>query len=459
MPWQSIPITSKSDKARGELMSLEWLQNWYVAPGPEGGKSPFALYPTPGLVLFDTIGDGPIRGAHFMAPLLYVVSGDRLYSRNSSGTINNIGQIKGSGSVYITDNGTHLGIATSKQSYAANNSTVIELPEQNLNGATYQDGYGIFSQAGTEKFWISGLDDMTTINALDFSTADAFADTITGCISDHRELWLFGEKTIEVWYNAGVAAFPFVRAQSGFMETGCGAPGSIAKANNAVFWLGDDFQVYMATGYSPQAISNPQQDKWISERKDPSSARAFTYNQEGHDFYVLNFTDGTLVYDMTVGRWHERKSLDADRWRANCHTEAFDKQLVGDYQNGNIYYLDLDTYTDNGTAIKRTAIFPPVSAGPVRAVIDELHLDFQPGQGIATGQGSDPEAVLEWTDDGGVTWSNELVRGIGQGGDFQKVAKYARLGMFRTRSLRVSVSDPIKAILMSASIRLRGLGQ
>jgi hypothetical protein len=457
--WQQISIATKAAKDRSELQSIEWLKNWFVSLGSDGAKSKIALYPTPGLTKITTVGDGPIRGLIYMRPFVYVVSGDRLYTVDSLLHVVDRGEVQGTGNVLLTENGTHIAICTTNKAYAANDSQIIELPEVGLNGATYQDGYGIFTQFGTEKVWVSGLDDMTTINALDFTSADAFPDNVVGCISDHRELWVFGERSTEVFYNAGVSAFPFVRSQGGFMERGCLASGSIAKIKNSIFWLGDDKIVYQATGYQPTQISDPRISKYIQDRASPQSVIAFTYSQDGHDFYVMNFTDGTIVYDASTGLWHERKSVDENRWRPNNYCEAFNKKIVGDFESGDLFYLDLDSYLENSVYIDRVATFPPISAGPTRAIMDAVHFDFQAGVGIESGQGSDPSIMLDYSDDNGVTWSNERTAKIGAASDRDAVAKLFSLGIFRTRTLRVSVSDPVKAILLGASASIRGVAQ
>lgn len=457
--WQPIQIATKTAKDRSELQSIEWLTNWYVSVGAESAKSKFVLQPTPGLENFVTVGSGPIRGIIYMRPFVYVISGDRLYTVDSLKNVVDRGEVQGSGNVHLTENGTHIAICTTNKAYAANETEILELPETGLNGATYQDGYGIFTQAGTEKMWISGLDDMTTINALDFTSADAFPDNVVGCISDHRELWVFGERSIEVFYNAGVAAFPFVRSQGGFVERGCLASGSIAKIRNSVFWLGDDKIVYQASGYQPVPISDPRIAKYIQDRSSPQSAVAFVYSQDGHDFYVLNFTDGTIVYDTSTGLWHERKSKDVSRWLANSFCEAFGKKLVGSYVDGKLFYMDLESFKEDSDYIERIATFPPISAGPVRAIMDAIHLDFQTGVGLESGQGSDPLVMLDYTDNHGATWSSERTAQIGPSNDRDAVAKIFSLGMFRTRTIRVSISDSVKACLLGASVSMRGIGQ
>ena len=344
--------------------------------------------------------------------------------------------------------------ATTNKAYAVDETSITLLPEVNLNGATYQDGYGIFSQAGTEKFWLSGLDDMTTIDALDFSSADVFADELKGCVSDHRELWLFGKTSTEVWVNTGDASFPFARAGGGFMERGCAASGSISKADNAVYWLGDDLRVYRAEGYQPQPISTPAIEILIEGTEAQEGAWSFVYDQAGHKFYVLGFNNLTIVFDVTTGLWHERKSQGLDRWRVRFHAEFDEKQLVGDAINNQIYDLSLTTYTDDGDEIRREIVTPPLHAQTSRAFMSELRLDVEPGVGLTSGQGSDPQWFLDWSDDGGHSWSNELWRSPGGIGEYATQVRWHGLGAFRSRTLRFAISDPVKAVVLGAYARI-----
>jgi len=451
-----VQFARQTYQTRSGSASIERLVNMYLEQNPQGAKGPVTLYGTPGLVSFATPGSGPIRGMQFMNPLLYVVSGSELYTVSTSGTTNLVGEIGDTGQVFMTENGSHVAILTRGRAYAVNATSIIELPESGLNGAAYQDGYGIFTQQGTQQFWITGLDDMTTIGGTDFSSADTLSDTMVGCISDHRELWLFKERSIEVWYNSGAAAFPFTRASSGIIERGCLSGGSIAKDDNSVFWLGDDGAVYQAAGYTPRRISTPAIELLIGNTMDASTTSSWTYRQEGHVFYVLAFSDLTLVYDITTGLWHERRSDGLDRWRVNSYAFAFDKHLVGDYETGEIYELDLDTFTEDGETIHREATAPTLHANGTRAYMYEFYVDMDNGVGLNDGQGSDPTLLLDWSEDGGETYENVVEASAGKIGKYHHRATWTRLGGFRQRSVRLRITDPVKIAIVGAYARVEG---
>lgn len=459
-----IQLAAQSYVARSPNVSCQRLVNLYLESNPQGAKGPVTLYGTPGLRPLLSVGDGPIRGLHFMPPHLYVVSGNELWAVNSLLAATLVGTIAGTGNVHMTNNGTHIAVATDTKLYAANATTLVELPEDGMNGATYQDGYGIFSETLSQRFWITAVDDMTTINPFDYSTADASPGVVRGVISDHRELCIFKDDSIEFWYNNGDATFPFGRVQGGFIEKGCAAPHSIAKADHRVFWLGSDLSVYSMGGYQPQLISTPAIDLLIKAIASPQTAKAWTYRQDGHTFYVLTFADLTIVYDSTTGMWHERVSDGVDRWRANCYAEAFGLHVVGDFENGSTYTLDNEYYGEGnpigmivGAApppIKRQVVSPPISAGGDRFSICELFLDMETGVGLSSGQGSDPVVLLDWSDDDGRTWSQCVPGYAGKLGQRTTQVRWNRLGTSRNRVLRFTCTEPVKTVIIGASARL-----
>jgi hypothetical protein len=358
----------------------------------------------------------------------------------------------------MADNGTHVWVATGGKLYAARSGEILEIANGfGFTDVAYQDGYLIGVVRGTEQWMISAIDDATTIDALDFTSADTSPDNLVGIISDHRELLAFGESTIEAYYNSGASAFPFARTQ--VVERGCVSAASIAKAQNSVYWLGDDLMVYRMAGYQPEPISTPPIVGLIADQSSPQTAQGYCYQQGGHTFYVLTFSDLTVCYDLSTGLWHRRRSDGIDRWRANSHEwcSRWRKNIVGDYSNGKLYDLDLDTYDEDGGVLRARAVGAPLWNGGHRLIIDEFFLDIEAGVGLVSGQGSDPQAVLDWSSDGGATWSAELWRSFGKIGERQATAKWRALGAHRNWTPRVTITDPVKRHILGASARIERL--
>jgi hypothetical protein len=76
------------------------------------------------------------------------------------------------------------------------------------------------------------------------------------------------------------------------------------------------------------------------------------------------------------------------------------------------------------------------------------------GVGLTTGQGSDPQAMLQWSDDGGYTWSNEHWVDVGAKGQYSTRVKWNALGSSRDRVFRFVISDPVKCVLIGATVNV-----
>lgn len=441
-----------------------------LGTGKEGEVA--ALLGTPGLSLLADLGVGPIRGIHAtkQGGRLFVVSANKLYELDATFTATEIGTLNSAtGYVSMDDNGLQLVIVDGADGYYVTLATnaFLEITDPDWMGAnqvTYQDGYFIFNRPDTGQFYISDLSSIA-IDALDIASAEGSPDNIVGIISDHQDLWIFGQNSVEVFFNSGAAAFPFERTQGAFVEHGCAARFSIAKMNNAVFWLSSDDKgqgmVYMASSYQPQRISTHAVEFAIQNYATISDAIAWTYQQNGHHFYVLNFPSAatTWVYDSSTGMWHERAYTVAgefQRHRAHVHSFAFGKHVVGDYENGNIYELSSTVYTDAGAEIVRRRVSPHITSGLKRIFYDTFQLDVETGTGLdGIAQGTDPQAFLEFSDDGGHTWSNEKWLAFGKIGQRKKRAIWRRLGQSRDRVFRVTISDPVKVVVLGAELTLR----
>lgn len=429
-----------------------------------------SLVSTPGLLLKRTVGAGPIRASYAASNGQYfVVSGNKLYRLSSTMIETEIGTLaSNNGSVGIADNGIELVIVDGPNGYfhVLGSGLLTQIVDEDWMGATqvvFQDGYFIFLKPGSQQFYISELSGVE-IDALDIASSEAQPDSLVAILSDHRDLWLFGETTTEVFFNSGAADFPFERIQGAYIEHGCAAAFSVAKMNNTVFWLGRDDMgagvVYQARGYQPERISTHAIELAIQGYLNIADAKAWTYQQSGHWFYVLNFSSAntTWVYDSTTGLWHERTYTNlgvSERHRADNHAYAYGKHLVGDYANGNIYELSSTTYSDNGAAIVRTRISPHLTSELKRVFFNSFQLDIETGIGLdGLGQGIDPKIMLCFSDDGGHSWSNEQWRSAGKIGERKVRAIWRRLGQSRDRVFKVSISDPVKVTFIGADLDL-----
>jgi len=446
-----------------------FLEKNEMGTGPEGEM--MYLLGTPGLKPLVTLPTSPIRGQHKAANgQFFVVSGNKFYRIDSSFGFVEIGTLKTStGNVGMADNGIDVMIVDGDNGYTHKFDTTImlDITADGFLGSVqvrFLDGYFVLIQPDTGFYYITDLLAIT-FPELDFASAEASPDNNIALLTDHRELWIFGEETIEGFYNSGATDFPFVRIQGGLIEHGCAAAFSVAKMNNIVFWLSKDLEgqgvVYQASGFNPQRISTHAVEFAIQGYGDISGATAYTYEQEGHFFYALNFptADTTWVYDTSTGLWHERVFTNStgqyERHRANYHSFAHSTHVVGDYANGKLYQLDLDTFTDDGDAITRLRSSPHITSDLNRIFYKELQLDIEAGVGLnGAAQGSDPVVFMRFSNDGGFNWSNEKARKIGKIGKKKNRVRWTRLGQARDRVFELKMTDPVKTIWRGARLKL-----
>jgi len=405
----------------------------------------------------------------------YFAFGSTLYKISTSLVATTVGAIADDGSpVQFADNGIDLFVISSTSSYTVNLTTDVMAA---LGGAgvvpfssvAYMDTYIVFSSTGTNQFvWTDPLSN--TVPALNFASAEANPDTIVGLINKNQDLWLFGKKTTEIWYNYGQGNTVFAQREGLLLNSGCASAHTIKKINNDLIWLSTSDTggpILMKTsGYTPERISlYPIEQVWQDLGSDNwARATAFVYQEGGHFFYCLNMPglDSTWVYDLTassqIGQpcWHERISNDgvvSFRNIAQGHIFFNGQHLVGGYNDGKLYKMDKTVYTDNGNAVVRERVAPHISDSMKTLFFDRLQLDFLTGSTINLSL--DPQIMLQFSDDGGFTWSNEIWETAGRTGAFNTVVQFRRLGSARSRVFKVRVSDGAYFAISGASLDLR----
>lgn len=457
---QPIQWATASNRGRAESANGARLVNLFAESLPPDSKSPVALYGTPGLSRFCHLPTYPVLALHRMGDMLYAVTPTALYEVDHSGSYTEVGEVDLGGVVSTADNGKTLVMVDGSKGYAYSDSD--DAPKQ-LEGdgwypsstVTYQDGYFIFNRKGTGQFFLSRLLSVE-FDALDYATAEGAPDNTVAVLSDHRELWVFGENSTEVWFNSGDPGFPFERMQGAFIERGTAACHTIRAVDSSVYWLGDDGIIYRAAGYQPRRLSTHAMETAIADHR--GDAFAFDYTEEGHKFYVITFPrlKQTWCYDIATGLWHERKHYHWGRHPASCYARAFGVHLVGNFQSGMIHILDMAANDDDGDPIERIAVSPPMHNNRQRVMLHSLELDMSSGVGITHGQGDNPQAMLQWSDDGGETWSNEHWSGIGRMGRYLTRVIWRRLGSFRQRQFKVVISDPVPVVVLGAYVEVSG---
>ena len=380
----------------------------------------------------------------------------------------------------------------SETMYALNFS-VLPSTDGAFSGATsgdIVDNYFVYNKPNSQQWGASNP--LSPISqGLSFSSKDGAPDNLVALIVDHRELYLLGEASSEVWVDVGTFPFPFQRIPGTSTQHGIAAKASVYRLGNSFAYLSRNnrgqAQVMQMNGYMPTRIStHAVEQSLLNQYVD--DAYAWVYQQEGHECYVISFPslDLTWVYDLSTQMWHKWLWVDTNNvfhtHRGACSSVFQGQVLVGDRDNGQIYLLDPSNYTDNGNEIRRVRRAPHIVTDLQRQYLEELQIQFQPGVGLVgyseasndpsnaiagiaiagvaiAGRnvsytvGANPQAMLRWSNDGGSTWSKEHWSTIGKTGQYSNRAIWRRLGWSRDRIFEVVVTDPIKAVIVSANLK------
>jgi hypothetical protein len=471
-----IPFVGASYQARSSNLDAQACINLFPVLGESGtAKAVSALYGTPGLRPLVSAPSGPVRGLHVPTngSDALVVAGGFVYRLSKSFVLSKIGAVDGLATpVDITDNGTQAVIVTGNAGYLVDLSanTVTQITDDAFYGAgsaDILDTFAIFNRPGTNQFYISGSNEIT-FDALDFASAESNYEPIVRLLVNHGEIVIFKETVAEIWRASGDVDFPFARDGNAAIEQGCAAPRSVASMDNSVFWLGKNADgggiIWRLNGYTPQRVSTDAIEYAIAQYDTIADAIAYAYQQEGHTFYVISFPTGgaTWVYDAATQLWHQRAYLNPangklGRHRSNCHMYYAGQNVVGDYETGALYALDLDYYQDGTDPLPAIRAAAHISGPDYSWVIhNRLQVDFETGVGLITGQGAAPVVLLDWSDDGGHTWSSQRAASLGRIGQYRARVFWTRLGRARDRVYRVTISDPVKRVIIGAAVNPEG---
>jgi len=463
-----IPLFGTNTEGKSATSTAQRHLNLYAEIQTDAEKSRLVFYGTPGLTLRAgaSLGDTPIRGWIAVGSLYYLVHRGTFYEVNNAGTKTNRGTVSTTtGRVDMAYDGTVILLTTGTNMYTYTISTTTlavvadaDAP-QTARTCAWLDGQFIVDDGADDEFFISA--NGTTWNALDFATAESNPDGLVRVFSDNGEAVLLGESTIEFWGNVGAADFPFQPIKGATQEFGLAARWSLTKFNSGLAALiknkQGQVQVAFIQGYVPKTISTQEIDYTINNYSTVSDATAYSYMLGGHPMLQINFPtpEKSWLYDASTGMWSPLEyGVSGARHRGEMHLDFLNKPLIADYSTGDIYELDPDIYTDNGTSIAREIIGRHFFSGNNRIPVDEFYLDMETGVGLVSGQGSNPQAMLQISKDNGHTWGTELWVTIGAIGKYLTRVVWRRLGLSRDWVFKVRITDPIKVVITYAAIRV-----
>lgn len=383
--------------------------------------------------------------------------------------------------VRFQDNSVDILLVDGRFGYTINLETDVftQIDKPAFYGSTLvdlMDTYFLLNRPNTNQFYISESNSIT-FDALDFASKIGYSDPLVAVMSVKQNVFLFGQQTTEVWYNSGSAAFTFERMPGAFIQYGCESAHSIAQLDSSLIWLSKNESgqalILRTVEYDAQKISTYAIEQEISSYSKISDANAFTYQQSGHAFYVINFpsADKTWCYDFSTGLWHERAWLDENgllhRHRANFHAFYKGRHVVGDWQNNNLYILSDDAMQDFGGDILRLRSFPHVVNEGHRIKYSQFIAAMSAGTQVYPTPDlaglpnpyipSIDKLTLRYSNDGGFSWMEAATQDMGSSGEYGRQYNFNRLGIARDRIFELSWTTARKTAVQGAYIQLEAL--
>lgn len=465
------PLTTGAYSAKSLIANAQRAVNLYAEKNTQDSPFPFTYYLSPGLTRLAVATPSSGSGWRGLFPAsngtTYGVCGSSVYAIASDWTLTLLGDISSTtGQVSMVDNANFLLIVDGSSSGATvdlSDNTFAEITDSAFLGGNtvgFVDGFLVLNVPDTREWYIS-LNDEITFDATDFASKSAYSDKLVGIGVTKRYIYLMGAQTVEVWFNAGDPTFPFERLPGVFMQHGCAAVNSIAQMDGEIYWLAQSPQgncyINKTQQFNAVPISTFALDNEMGTYARIDDAIAFTYQIEGHFFYVLTFpsADKTWQYDLTTQQWNELSWVDGNgalhRHRANCYASAYGQPIVGDWENGNLYLWDVNAFTDDGNPIPRIRSFMhSVDDNSDRISYREFIANME------VGNGSNFSAVpvyLRWSDTRGKSWGNAISISLGMEGEYLTSLQFQRLGMARDRVFELSWSAPVKTALLGAWVQ------
>lgn len=458
-----ILLATESSVSRAPELSNAKLLNFFVERQSVESKGQAPLFGAPGAVPVVTAGTGPYRGGWNFNGVAYYVSGTQLWKVTAGGVASLAATgIGGSSPVGMSDNGTQMCIVNGAQGYiytVDDGLTLITSPAfYPADTVTFMDGYFIFDRKGTNEWFLSALYDGLAYNGLDFATAEGQPGFVRATKQNLQLLFIFCSGHIELWYDAGTADFPFQRYAGGIINYGTESPYAIIEQDGALFFLGSDHVFYRLQANVPIRVSTHPIEHEIQEAPEITDAFCMTWSIEGHKMVSLTLPSGpvTMCLDISTGKWHHRNSVDSNfkdlgAWRFSTVLAIYDEIFVGDSLSGQLGQMDWSTYTELGNPMVGIIQTANQQKDRLRTYCSRFELDVQAGVGVSTGQGSDPQILLQRSTDGGMTYNlQQPPRSIGKIGEYAKRVRWLAQGMGWQIMWRLTITDPVQRVIIAA---------
>lgn len=430
-----LPFAAQEGDGGFSQHSRETLINMYAEKA--SGKSQIVRRQRPGFRLEQEL-IGLKRGIAEFVHGHYLVVRDVFYKYDGT-TLEALGQINtraGPVTIVSDDNGkVALADGVEMWHWDGTGLSLVETPTT-VGTLAFQGGFGIYSEPGTDRFYVSALNDLTSWDALDFASAESQSDNIVRVFEDRAEIWLFGDKTIDVFRNSGASDFPF--AFNTAIQRGCAAAFSVASDDNTIFWIGDDRIAYRADGYRPARVSTHEIENWLEGATNIEDAKAFIYSTRGHKFYTITVPNyGTRQFNIATGLWNTARSWSWPEFRV---TGGQGRPVSYYLDDRGIVSLDNSLNTDSGITMERGGISAPVFNNGERMTFSAFWMNAEVGR---VPEGADEPQIMLRVSRNSEEFGTARARGLGLTGDYARRIMWRGLGQARQFSLQYTVTDDV----------------
>lgn len=459
-----FPVAGPTGGHKSKQYNSEVTQNMYL-DRQETGRT--GVHDFPGLKPWSS-GIAADRGHHVMNGVLYSLQGTVLYKVASDGVLTSCGTVTGVDRAIFADDGTNLYFTCNNLLWKYNGTSISNVTQSvvaNPSSIAYINRKFVLS-GDDGLFAVSDVADGDTYNSLKFAEAEAKPDSLIRVYQFMQLVYMMGSLSTEPWYDAGVGDPPLNRQDTALVNVGIAGKHAVCNTDRFMYWLGDDKKVYQCVGANARPVQDPPTAYSIDRMTNISDCIASAFVMNGQDFVLFTFPteNKTLMFSETLSYWVKMSTgVTGGRWMANAMTNCYGKTLASDYRNANIYQLDYNTYTDNSDARLRIRTFPVFTSDflqdPGKSItITRVTLNMETGVGLATGQGSAPVLLCQFSNDGGHTWQEEIPVSMGINGNYYANADIYGFCTGRKIRLRIKCTDPVYLSMFEGMVDMRIAG-
>lgn len=465
-----INIAGPSYQSRSRPLASQQTKNYYQTIVEEG-KEQFVLHPFPGLKL---VGNAPgiDRGVRNFNEVGYRVCGQTLYSFDKQGNHTAItGTIPGSRRLIIDDDGSNIILTGEDGQFIYDGTSISSITDADIVGSTsvtFINSQMVYGNPTNNLFVMADPNNPDTASGLNAARPESKPDKLVRPYAFKQNVYMFGERSTEPYWNSGTGNPPLQRIDGQIFEVGCAAIHSVANTDEFLYWLGDDNAIYRAVGGQRQRVSTQSISNALEGYGTVDDAIGYTFTLQGLNFYVLTFpTAGkTWCLNESLGNkgWFELSSgTNGGIYQGSSLVNVYGKNYVADRTNGNLYELDLDTYLNNSETIQRVRAMSSINGKVLgrqgaRVQVSRMELIMEKGEGLITGQGENPQVMLEMSYDGGNTWTQEGWARMGRLGERTLKVKFDFIKSFYDAIPRLTITDPVACSIYSATVDIKLAG-